>query len=532
MRLILFLLLSTLSIFSSAQIKKDSVLIFLQDESKDTTLRLAALRQYCSNDFLFTNPKKSIQFAKMGIELAEGIQSKSDLAFGWYCLGVTHNYLGETQEAILFQKQSIEISEEIKDTTMLTKSLNNLGNIYLNRSDFSNAINCYRDCQKLLEEKGNERGVAICKNNIGLVFYDLKDYKKSLDYLTAALAIYKKLGSEGSQANTLINIGTVYRIKEEYDQALEYYETGLDLKKKNNIKHGLGTCYSNIGLIYRAKGEEEKALDYFKLSIALHREMNYKKGIARNLIHLGDWYFPNQLDSTIFYASSALTLAEHSKYTAEITDAAELLFKSYDQQENYKEAMKMQTKFRNLRDSMHSAKSQRAIFKSEYKLDEDENEESFEEKLLSQQNWNKNLLVFFLGAAVLTILALGFFIKKRKNKDLKEKEKLLQQIEELKKNLSVQSVATSRNNKKTFSLDKDKIEKAIDNRLGESSWKILNLIFNNPSISNKEIAEQVSLSVEGVSSSLRRMYQAFEIDSSSNKKITLIMKATRLSFED
>ena len=61
---------------------------------------------------------------------------------------------------------------------------------------------------------------------------------------------------------------------------------------------------------------------------------------------------------------------------------------------------------------------------------------------------------------------------------------------------------------------------------------ILNLILNKPSISNKEIAAEVSLSVEGVSSSLRRMYQAFEINSSSNKKITLIMKATRLSFED
>lgn len=173
-------------------------------------------------------------------------------------------------------------------------------------------------------------------------------------------------------------------------------------------------------------------------------------------------------------------------------------------------------------------------FKSEGKLSYEKKLEeislNFEKEIKTHQKWNENLILLFLGAITLAIFAVGFFMKNWKKSNLREKEKLGKQIEDLKKKLSAQSVATSKKDKKSFSLDKEKLEKAINNRLGESSWKILNLIFENPSISNKEIAEQVSLSVEGVSSSLRRMYQAFEINTSSNKKITLIMKATRLSF--
>jgi ATP/maltotriose-dependent transcriptional regulator MalT len=157
---------------------------------------------------------------------------------------------------------------------------------------------------------------------------------------------------------------------------------------------------------------------------------------------------------------------------------------------------------------------------------------NFEKEIKDSQNQTRNLLFLFFVILTLAIFAIWFYFRKREKKHLDERKKLLQQIEDLKKKLSAQSFATSKKDRKSFSLDKEKIEKAINNRLGESSWKILNLIFETPSISNKEIAEKVSLSVEGVSSSLRRMYQAFEINSSSNKKITLIMKATRLSFSD
>ena len=157
---------------------------------------------------------------------------------------------------------------------------------------------------------------------------------------------------------------------------------------------------------------------------------------------------------------------------------------------------------------------------------------NFEKAIKDSQKQTRNLFFLFFVIFSLSIFAFWFYFRNREKQHFLEREKLLKQIKSLKKKLLTQSVAAPVGDKKILTLNKEKIEKAINNRLGESSWMILNLIFNNPSIGNKEIAEEISLSLEGVSSSLRRMYQAFEINSSSNKKITLIMKATRLSFED
>lgn len=140
-----------------------------------------------------------------------------------------------------------------------------------------------------------------------------------------------------------------------------------------------------------------------------------------------------------------------------------------------------------------------------------------------------NCWPFLLGMGVLLLIIL-FYTKKAKTKSTAEKKELLLKIEALKKQLSTQAIAMAQK-KEAAGLNKLKIEKAINAKLGASAWQILELIYENPAISNKEIAEEISLSVEGVSSSLRRMYISFAIEVSNNKRIALIMKAARLSEE-
>ncbi len=127
-------------------------------------------------------------------------------------------------------------------------------------------------------------------------------------------------------------------------------------------------------------------------------------------------------------------------------------------------------------------------------------------------------------------LVVVFLYLKKKILQTKEKQKeLMKKIAELEKRIVVQAARPKCDKRSGADLDKEKIEKAINAKLGMSSWEILKLMVSNPSISNKEIAKQVSLSVEGVSSSLRRMYASFEVKASSNKRIALVMRALLLS---
>lgn len=151
-----------------------------------------------------------------------------------------------------------------------------------------------------------------------------------------------------------------------------------------------------------------------------------------------------------------------------------------------------------------------------------------------QLNMGDNLLVLQVGWLWLwTLLAAlvvagGGYLFKRYRQLLNKQQELSAAVEGLKEKLVAQSLNTSSPIKKTPQLFRERIENAINTRLGESAWRILNLIVNNPAITNKEIAAEVNLSLDGVSSSLRRMYATFEVGGSGNKKIILAQKAMEI----
>ena len=78
-------------------------------------------------------------------------------------------------------------------------------------------------------------------------------------------------------------------------------------------------------------------------------------------------------------------------------------------------------------------------------------------------------------------------------------------------------------------LVREKIEHSINRNLNETDWKVLNLLLDDPVITNKEIAEKACMSVDGIGSSLRRMYEYFEIKETKYKKISLLLEAIKTS---
>lgn len=157
---------------------------------------------------------------------------------------------------------------------------------------------------------------------------------------------------------------------------------------------------------------------------------------------------------------------------------------------------------------------------------EDQRKRMNQEKEKSQ--YNLKIVAFYIAIVLVILLFIVCFFIRRFSKAKNERDFLLRQIAEIKTRGVALSVSEP-GNRKDLELDKIKIEMAIESKLGESAWMILNLIFEDPSVSNKDIADKVSLSIEGVSSSLRRMYTIFDITTPSNKKIALIMKASEIS---
>ena len=60
-------------------------------------------------------------------------------------------------------------------------------------------------------------------------------------------------------------------------------------------------------------------------------------------------------------------------------------------------------------------------------------------------------------------------------------------------------------------------EASINKKLNDTDWNVLNILQKEPDISNKELSEKAFMSVDGIGSSLRRMYIYFDIKESNNE---------------
>lgn len=516
---------------ANGQTSRDSLLSIWNDKTIADTTRLRALYNACSNDFIYQEPDSVFFLAKEAYAMAERKNLPKESSIALLKMGIANKNTTNYNEATRLFRLSLDISERINDDEGYIKSKNLIGNVYLAKSDYAKAASYYIEALKKAEKIQDLASIATLSNNIGLVYFDLLDYERALDYLNKSLDVKTKIGKPETSATTLINIGTIYRNKKDYKNALYYYERGLEGLKKLNQKNGLAVCYSNLGVVYLALNQTEKALDYFDQSMKIHRSADNKKGIANCLIHFGRVYQTSNPDTTITLASQALSIAKKTENTAEIRDAAQLLHRAYETQGKYKQALAMYKLYRETDDKILSIESQKAVLTNEYKYREEKRLLEEEVKLHTLELKAQRNRYILIGSILLIFFALGYYIKRRYDQILEKRKDLLHKIEILKEKLATQTISSTQK-RKELSLDKEKIEKAIDNKIGESSWMILSLIFENPSLSNKEIAEKVSLSVEGVSSSLRRMYAAFDIKSSGNKKITLLMKAVNISVQD
>ena len=112
-----------------------------------------------------------------------------------------------------------------------------------------------------------------------------------------------------------------------------------------------------------------------------------------------------------------------------------------------------------------------------------------------------------------------------KHRYIKRRDELLNEIEKLKSS----SKGDPLWNIKEYELSRIKIESSLTRKLNDTDWNILQILQKDPVISNSKISERAFLSIDGVGSSLRRMYDYFEVKESKYKKISLVMEAVKYS---
>ncbi len=530
------------TLLSSAQINTDSLRTIWNNTNESDSTRIIALNKLIWEKYLFNQPDSAFILSQEIFELASYKGFQKEMATALNLQGISYSVRGEYDKALEYYNQSLEIKHKLSDDTEIAKTLNNIALIYTSQGKYAEAIEVHNKCLTISEENNHSEGIARSLLNIATLYIRIKDYDKALDYNNRSLSLYQGLNKQKTIAKCYNNNGIIFLKKGENDVALKYYLKALAIEEENRNEFGISLALGNIGIIYKLKGEFKSALNYYQRSLAIRKRIGDREGIANILSNIGDVYqCTGKNDKAIIYCNRALKIAQDVGTMDDISQSAECLYRAFREQKRYYNALTMLELHNEIEDSLQSERNQKEIIHQEFKYeyaqkhytDSIQNARTIEiEKLkrIEQEFSTKIIQYVSYVIFVLILLVIGIILRFRVIKNKAQKEFLLRENQILKSFAVIQMTSSNGNILSKHLLDKKKIDKALNGALNNSDWNILSLLCENPTINNREISERVSLSIEGVRSSLKKMYRVLNIQNTNeNQRMALVIHALRIS---
>lgn len=461
---LLFLFLSALAAFSTAQVNVDSLEKALPS-LKDTALinainalskeyyrkDLAASKKYAdsalklSNENNFMRGKaeaysniaigslmrgnnaRALSAIDTALQFCEKINNPTVKASLLNVKGVVLFYTGEYKQSLEYFEQSLAIKRRLNDPIEMSKSLSNIGSIYSKIGYHEKALEYYLQAEKIDESRKDSLALASDFLNIGGIYYDKNDFKKAHDYFVKCLDCP---GIDNlMKANCLRNLGNVEGLTGDYKKALEYCFRGLELDQQLSNKPGISSSYNNIGTIYEYLKEYDKALDFFNKSLALKMEMGDENAAASTYGNIGLIYYDKgDYEKAKEYVEKGMVISKKYRNMLVIRNGYEKLMLIYSRLKQSDKAIESFNNYRAYNDSILSIETANGLSEMQTKYETEKKEK--ENQLLASENeikalelskerTQRNLIIGLF--AVILVLGLILFNRNR----LKHRNKLL-----------------------------------------------------------------------------------------------------------
>jgi len=524
---VIFLLFISIGLCSDFQKKSDSLITVWANLEMSDSLRFKVIKKYYLKH-TYAEPDVIIELTNFHYNLAKKNNSTSEMANALNERSFAYYTKGDTKKAKVVLEKAIALFEQVSSRSELSSIYANLGNLCGEENNYKEAVNYFSQSLTVFREEKVKTGEARMLNSLGLVYYFIDDYELALEFLSSSNALYNKIGLEKRTGGGLLHIASVYFKQGLYEEALKTGEQSLEFLKKSNNKVSIAQCYFLYAQTYQKLENNEKAILFIDKSLEADKEIENKSKILERLIFKASLSLDSDLKGSTRKAEEILEMANNEMGPKLKADLYNLLYSCYKAQNKFDLSLKMHEKYVLYNDTVQKQKNKTAIIRKtiqndfDAKLYENKIENEKQQAQLKLKNLNRTYAIVFISLLVLAMIFIYFRVVINSNR--KKRTKLLEELERL-KNIDSALVTES----KTFSLDKDKLEQVISRKLNETDWKVLSILLEDPVIPNKEIADKAFLSVDGINSSLRRMYEYFEIKESKYKKISLLMESIKIS---
>lgn len=306
--------------------------------------------------------------------------------------------------------------------------------------------------------------------------------EKGLEYASQSLAIYSKVEktnpdiAEIGRSKCLQLISTIYFRQEKYAQAIPMSREVISILEHSDDKSGtLGLAYSSLGKLYEVQKQQDSAIWFFKLALKDFEESNNEAYLPSAYMKMGEYELKsNNRQTSLEYIQKALSIANATENKQSQVDglialgrwylnsgnkgealknfqkantiAVELSDKTFEirtlealinlneQQKNYTETARLQSRLLALKDRFYSLEREKIVKNLEIQFEVAEKNRKLAS--VSQEKEVAKLTSYLLGvcvAVLLIIFVIGYFylkgINKRDKQLLKAKEQLVDALE-------------------------------------------------------------------------------------------------------
>ena len=528
--LLVFLTLNSQHLYSN---QADTLRLIWENEELTDSLRFAALDEFHVL-FSLVMPDSTLSVLDYYHELAISKGADRKVYRSAVRKGNILRLQDRIEEARTHYYEALIIAKKMNNARLEAIIIGNFGNLHLDQGEYFESIKDYNKAKKIFSTEDDKLGEARMLNGIGAINSRIGNNDIALVHYQEALNIYKELDAKNisypilNSTTILMNIGLLHTKDNLLIKAEASFLEALKILKPYNYKIYILGCYNTLARIYLEINQIENSLLFANKSFDIAKELDTQSGILESKILLATINYQLNKDKSIEQLANLFESVSANGSLEMKREVSELLYIGYKAQNRLDLSLKMYEISNLYNDSIQknidSYSIARENVKNEYEkiLFESQLENEKEKNILKLNQIKKIAFIIFIS--IILILLLIYFIVLNNKKSNRKRDALLEEIKFLKEN-KVNAILDS--NK--FELSKQKIDSYLNRVLNETDWKVLLLLLDNPMVLNKEIAEKSNMSIDGIGSSLRRMYEYFEINETKYKKVALIHKVVNIS---
>lgn len=356
--------------------------------------------------------------------LKHNIDEESEAKILYY-MGKYHHTQGDYAQSISMYEKARRIAVKSNNDPLLANILLSIGKYLLNDGNTNGALVKYLEAYRLGEKMHDDLLIANSCNHLGSIFLILRHYDQAIKYHRIALAIRKQMNNPGGMAKSHNNIGETFLMMNQPDSALFHFNRSLKRCIETSYLKGMVKAQINIARVYEKTHQPSQALSITNNALQKAQEANYEEGQADAYLLKGHLYLNNgEPEKAVESYKNSLKRGKASNLSEIITSSYDGLYKSYQAQNNYREALLYLQQYSDAQITRIKSDSDRQLAELHILFESEKREK--DNVMLRQQNnlqeiliSKKNQVIAFITIVLLLTALLGGtyysrFIQKRK----------------------------------------------------------------------------------------------------------------------